>query len=75
MHEASAKINTMNTIVSWRDNMRGGYESLTWLKDESGKEYVCYFEDAADKKSFEQLSEEQKRKCADVNQLVGTERW
>lgn len=55
--------------------MRGGYESLTWLKDESGKEYVCYFEDAADKKSFEQLSEEQKRKCADVNQLVGTERW
>ncbi|MGA7276364.1 MAG: hypothetical protein WBW79_00355 [Desulfocapsaceae bacterium] len=55
--------------------MRGGYESLIWLKDNNGKEYVCYLDDAADKESFEQLSEEQKRKCADVNQLVGTERW
>ncbi len=55
--------------------MRGGYESLIWLKDKSGKEYVCYLDEAVDHDSFEKLSEEQKRKCADVNQLVGTERW
>jgi hypothetical protein len=65
----------IKTATLWRDIMRGGYESLIWLKDKSGKEYVCYLDEAVDHDSFEKLSEEQKRKCADVNQLVGTERW
>lgn len=54
--------------------MRGGYESLIWLNDKDGKEYVCEI-DSADKKSFDQLTDEEKKHCSDVNQIVGTERW
>ena len=54
--------------------MKGGIESLTWLRDKNGKEYVCSL-DNSDKKSFEELTEDEKRKCADVSQIVGTERW
>jgi hypothetical protein len=54
--------------------MKGGIESLTWLKDKNGKEYVCSLE-SSDKKSYEELTEAEKRKCADVSQIVGTERW
>jgi len=54
--------------------MKGGIESLTWLNDKYGKEYVCSLE-SNDKKSYDELSEEDKRRCTDVNQIVGTERW
>jgi len=54
--------------------MKRGIESLRWLNDKNGKEYVCSLENN-DKKTFEELTEEEKRKCADVNQIVGTERW
>jgi hypothetical protein len=56
------------------DNMRAGFESMSWINDKSGKEYVCYFENN-DHKSFEELTEDERIKCADVNQIVGTERW
>ncbi len=48
--------------------------SLVWLSDKHGKEYVCSLDDC-DKKTFEELTEEEKRKCADVSKIVGTERW
>ena len=54
--------------------MKGGIASLTWLKDKNGKEYVCSLENS-DKKTFEELTEDEKRRCADVSQIVGTERW
>jgi len=54
--------------------MKGGIESLTWLNDNNGKEYVCSLE-SNDKQSYEDLSEDEKRRCTDVNQIVGTERW
>lgn len=47
---------------------------MTWVNDKDGKEYVCSL-DNSEKKTFEELSEEEKRRCADVNQIVGTERW
>jgi hypothetical protein len=55
--------------------MKSGYASLSWLNDKDGKEYVCSIENLGDRKSFEQLSDEEKRRCSDVNQIVGTERW
>jgi len=55
--------------------MRGGYESLTWINDKDGKEYVCYSDDVKESTSFEELSEESKKHCDNINQLVGTERW
>lgn len=54
--------------------MKGGYELLTWINDKQGKEYVCSL-DNSENKTFDQLTEEEKKQCADVNQIVGTERW
>lgn len=56
--------------------MRGGYESLVWLNDKDGKEFVCSIDDFKNgKKSFDELTDEEKSHCENVNQLVGTERW
>ncbi len=54
--------------------MKGGIESLVWINDKEGHEYVCTL-DTTEKHNFEDLSEEEKRKCSNVNQIVGTERW
>jgi len=54
--------------------MKGGIEALTWIRDKKGKEYVCSLENP-DKNLYEELSEEEKRRCTDVGQIVGTERW
>ncbi len=55
--------------------MKSGYESLVWIHDNKGKEYVCSLDNSDNTESFEQLSDEEKTKCSDVNQIVGTERW
>ncbi len=55
--------------------MKHGYESLTWVNDKDGKEYVCSIDQFAGKKTFEQLTEEEKGRCDNVNVIVGTERW
>lgn len=55
--------------------MKSGYESLTWLNDKDGREYVCSLENNAGKTSFEHLTEEEQKSCRNVNEIVGTERW
>lgn len=55
--------------------MKSGYESLAWLNDKDGKEYVCSLEKTDNTRMFEQLSDEERATCSDVNQIVGTERW
>jgi hypothetical protein len=55
--------------------MKTGYESLIWVNDTNGKEYVCSIEGLDGNVLFEQLSDEQRSHCSDVNQIVGTERW
>ncbi len=55
--------------------MKSGYESLAWLSDKEGKEYVCSFDSSKEATSYEQLSDEEKTTCSNVNQIVGTERW
>jgi len=55
--------------------MKSGYESLSWINDENGREFVCSLDNSPNGKTFEQLSDEEKAKCTDVNQIVGTERW
>jgi hypothetical protein len=53
-----------------------GYESLAWIKDKNGKEYVCPLSvlkgDISDRL---ELNEEERQQCMDINQLIGTERW
>ena len=52
----------------------GGYESMVWVNDRQGKEFVCYINDMI-KERFEELPGEIRKKCLDVNNLIGTERW
>ena len=52
--------------------MKGGYESLIWIKDNDGYEYACSLEEV---KNPEKLTEEERQRCLNVNLLVGTERW
>jgi len=52
-----------------------GYESMVWIRDKDGKEYACYLKDVKGIKAKEDLTEEEKAKCMDVSQIVGTERW
>ena len=53
----------------------GGYESMIWVRDKDGKEYACYVKDVKGIKTKEELTEEEREKCMDVSQIVGTERW
>ena len=53
----------------------GGYESMTWINDKEGKEYVCYLNDLTKNVHFEEIPEKISVRCLNVNNLVGTERW
>jgi len=55
--------------------MKSGYDSLKWVNDKDGKEYVCSIENSGERNSYEQLTEEEKKTCSNVNEIVGTERW
>jgi hypothetical protein len=55
--------------------MKSGYESLIWVNDNNGKEYVCSLENIDSARPFDQFTEEERKQCADVNQIVGSERW
>jgi hypothetical protein len=55
---------------------KGGYESMVWIRDKVGKEYACYLDALKGNiKEKDQLSEEEKANCLDVNEIIGTERW
>ncbi|HBH29028.1 MAG TPA: hypothetical protein DDX99_09325 [Desulfofustis sp.] len=55
--------------------MKGGYESMVWVRDKDGKEYACYADDLKNIKRKDELTPEEIENCMDVSQLVGTERW
>ncbi len=56
--------------------MKGDYGSMIWVNDEEGHEFVCSADfEHLNEKRFENLTDEEKRTCEDVNQIVGTERW
>ena len=56
--------------------MKGGYESMVWLSDNNGQEFVCYIDDLGENvKTREDLKEEDFKKCLNVNEIIGTERW
>ena len=58
--------------MNYVENTGGGYESMVWVQDEHGKEFACYLHDI---NNPERLTEAEKAKCLDVNNLIGTERW
>ena len=60
--------------MSYREK-RGGYESMVWVNDRNGREFACYINDLKNAEHFEDLPEELREKCMNVNNLIGTERW
>lgn len=56
--------------------MKGDYGSMAWVNDDSGREFVCTVnKEHNDEKRYENLSENEKETCRNVNEIVGTERW
>ncbi len=47
------------------------YKSMKFVKDNNGKEFVCYERDVENHKNGKALSEEQKRNCLDSSQILG----
>ena len=52
--------------------MNGGYESLVWVRDKDGREFVCNLHDI---RNDHELNDEERAKCMDVSLIIGTERW
>jgi hypothetical protein len=48
---------------------------MVWVNDRKGREFACYINDIKDIEHFEDLPDEVREKCLDVNILIGTERW
>lgn len=44
------------------------YQKMVFVKDDNGKEYVCYLKDLKDRNS---LTDEEKARCLDASQIVG----
>ena len=44
------------------------YNSMVWVRDDQGGEYVCY---ARDLKSSDHVSEDEKKLCLDSSQVLG----
>ena len=44
------------------------YQKMVFVKDDQGKEYVCY---RSDLKNTDHLSEEEKTRCLDASQVLG----
>jgi len=56
--------------------MKGDYGSMIWVNDKKGREYVCTVDiEHLREKDFERLSDEERKNCSDVNQIIGSERW
>lgn len=56
--------------------MKGDYGSMAWVNDKTGKEYVCEVDVRhANEKKYENLSDQERKTCQNVNEIVGTERW
>jgi hypothetical protein len=60
--------------MEYRENT-GGFESLTWISDRQGAEYVCSLADTQGIENFEELPGEIRERCLNVNSIIGTERW
>lgn len=55
--------------------MKGDFNSLVWVNDKDGHEYVCVANSNAEQKDFEGLSENERSTCSNVNDFIGTDRW
>lgn len=77
MHaQSSLTFDLTPTNTKMEGIMKGGYESIVWIKDNNGKEYACYADDIKSNDAVKGLLNETDRsRCLDVSEIVGTERW
>lgn len=47
------------------------YNKMVWVRDKDGKEYACYAEDLKSLKRKEDLTEDEKKECLDISQVLG----
>jgi len=48
------------------------YKKMVWVHDKDGKEYACYVDDLKGKiKKKEDLTDDEKKKCLDLNEVLG----
>jgi hypothetical protein len=53
-----------------------GYESMVWVRDDSGREFSCSLDTArGGVGSVGDLTEHERASCMDVNLILGDERW
>ena len=51
--------------------MKGGYESMVWIRDKDGKEYACTASALkGNLKTKEELSEEEKESCMILSRKI-----
>jgi hypothetical protein len=56
--------------------MNGDFNSLVWVNDKQGHEYVCIASDTSGgKRDLESLSDSERASCVDTNYFIGTDRW
>ncbi len=47
------------------------YNKMVWVRDKDGKEYACYANDLKSLKRKEDLTEDEKKECLDISQVLG----
>ena len=47
------------------------YNRMKFVKDNDGKEFVCYAKDVGEIEDGQSLNEEQKQRCLDSSQILG----
>lgn len=53
-----------------------GYDNLVWIRDKNGKEYSCSADVLRNNlKDGDELTEDERARCVDVSEIIGTERW
>ena len=47
------------------------FQKMVWVQDKDGTEYACYLDSSKNIKKKEDLTEEEKAKCVDLNTVIG----
>jgi transposase len=55
-------------VVMQGDLIAEEFKKMVWVRDKDGKEYCCYITDV---KKKEDMTEEEKAKCVDLNTVLG----
>lgn len=48
------------------------YQQIVWVDDDQGRQFACYVDELkGDGKNKHKLTEDEKRRCLDVSQVLG----